>query len=278
MSSMEEQTLELGGRGSPGRVATRRQRRRLVVAGVTALLLAACAPAPSAEPPPQVPDLVSVAALDATIVVEARYFGSHNFVGRPVDGYEAPLCLLARPAAVALARVQAELRPFGLGLKAYDCYRPARAVAHFVRWAADPADTVMKAEFYPDLDKGRLFELGYIAERSGHSRGSTVDLTLVPLPAPPQPIWQEGDPRVACTAPVALRFRDNTLDMGTGYDCFSELSHTENPAVGALAARNRLLLRSVMEKHGFANFSQEWWHFTFRPEPYPETYFDVPVR
>jgi D-alanyl-D-alanine dipeptidase len=240
---------------------------------------AACAFAQSrAEPSQQIPDFVSVTDVDSTIVVEARYFGEHNFIGRRIDGYEAPKCLLARAAAEALARVQAELRPYGLGIKTYDCYRPQRAVADFVRWARDLADTKMKTEFYPDVDKARLFELGYISERSGHSRGSTVDLTLIPLPAPSQATYRDGNPQVRCTAPVDQRFRDNTIDMGTGYDCFSELSHTANPAVGAVAARNRLLLKAVMEKHGFANYAQEWWHFTLRPEPYPQTYFDVVVR
>jgi D-alanyl-D-alanine dipeptidase len=151
-------------------------------------------------------------------------------------------------------------------------------VADFVRWASDAADTKMKTEFYPDIDKARLFELGYISERSGHSRGSTVDLTLIPLPPPSQPAYRDGDPLLRCTSPVDQRFRDNTLDMGTGYDCFSELSHTANPAVGPVASRNRLLLKAVMEKHGFANYAQEWWHFTLRPEAYPQTYFDVVVR
>ena len=244
------------------------------------LLLAACAPNPpiDAQAPSSGPDLVSIVDVDPTIVVEARYFGSHNFIGRRIDGYEAPKCLLAREAALALAEVQAELRPFGLGLKTYDCYRPTRAVADFAAWARNIGDTKMKTAFYPDIDKTRLFELGYIAERSGHSRGSTVDLTLIPLPAPPQPAYRDGDPLVSCTAAIGQRFPDNSLDMGTGYDCFSELSHTVNPRVGQTAARNRLLLKAVMEKHGFVNYAQEWWHFTFRPEPYPDSYFDLPVR
>jgi D-alanyl-D-alanine dipeptidase len=223
-------------------------------------------------------NLVDVRTLDSTIVVEARYYAAHNFMGRPVAGYEADKCLLMREAAEALARVQAEVRAYGLGVKAYDCYRPQRAVADFAAWARDPTDTRMKAEFYPDIDKSTLFELGYIAERSGHSRGSTIDLTLIPLPPPVQDLYREGDVLVRCTAVAGERFRDNSLDMGTGYDCFSELSHTANPRVGALAQRNRLLLKSVMEKHGFTNYAQEWWHFTLVDEPYPDRYFDVPVR
>jgi D-alanyl-D-alanine dipeptidase len=251
---------------------------KTTLTGIIAVWTAACASVGTAAAPQQLPDLVSVVDVDPTIVVEARYYGSHNFIGRPIDGYEAPKCLLAREAALALAEVQADVRAFGLGLKTYDCYRPQRAVADFARWARDLADTKMKAEFYPDLDKSQLFELGYIAERSGHSRGSTVDLTLVPLAAPSEAAYRDGDPLVRCTAPRSERFRDDSLDMGTGYDCFSELSHTENPDVGPVAARNRLLLKSVMEKHGFVNYAQEWWHFTLLDEPYPQTYFDVPVR
>lgn len=251
-----------------------------VQAMVTAVMLAlACAPAQQQAGTPAVsPDFVSVSDIDSTIVVEARYFGSHNFIGRRIDGYDAPKCLLARPAAMALKAVQDDVRTYGLSVKTYDCYRPQRAVADFAAWARVISDTKMKAEFYPSIDKTRLFELGYIAERSGHSRGSTVDLTLVPFPTPAQPVYRDGEPLVNCTAPADTRFRDNTLDMGTGYDCFDERSHTANPAVGATAARNRLLLKAVMEKHGFVNYEQEWWHFTFRPEPYPSTYFDVPVR
>jgi D-alanyl-D-alanine dipeptidase len=251
---------------------------RVAPAALCGLAICACAAAGTPEPSPQVPDFVSVTEIDPTIIVEARYHGSHNFIGRPIEGYEAPKCLLVRAAAEALSRVQTEVRAFGLGLKTYDCYRPQRAVAHFAAWARDLSDVKMKAEFYPDIDKTKLFDLGYIAERSGHSRGSTVDLTLIPIPPPSQAEYREGDPLVRCTAPVEHRFRDNTLDMGTGYDCFSELSHTASPAVGAVAARNRLLLKAVMEKHGFVNYAQEWWHFTLRPEPYPQSYFDLPVR
>jgi zinc D-Ala-D-Ala dipeptidase len=221
---------------------------------------------------------VSITDVDSTIIVEARYFGPHNFLGRPVAGYQAPLCLLTRNAAVALAAVQAELRPFGLSLKTYDCYRPQQAVNDFVAWARDTTDTAMRAEFYPRVHKRELFSDGYIAERSGHSRGSTVDLTIVTLPPAVQPNFVPGQPLVSCTEPVGRRFADNTIDMGTGFDCFDPLSHTANPAVGPVAARNRLLLRTLMEKHGFRNYAMEWWHFTLRNEPFPDTYFDRPVH
>lgn len=239
------------------------------------LVIGGCVP--RATQPPTAP-LVSIGDIDPSIIVEARYFGSHNFLGRPVTGYEAPLCMLTHEAARALADVQAEVRQYGLSLKTYDCYRPQRAVDDFVAWARNAADTVMKQEFYPAVDKSRLFAEGYIAERSGHSRGSTLDLTLVPLPVPAQPEWRSGMPQVRCTMPAGQRFADNSLDMGTGYDCFDPLAHTANPAVGSVPARNRLLLKALMEKHGFSNYAQEWWHFTLRNEPFPDRYFDLPVR
>lgn len=228
---------------------------------------------------------VSLTDVDPSIVVEARYFGGNNFLGRPVTGYEAPKCLLTRQAADALAAAQAELRAFGLGLKTYDCYRPQRAVDDFVRWARDTADTAMKAAFYPRVDKRNLFSDGYIADRSGHSRGSTVDLTLVPLAADAaaarraaEQALQRPSVLADCALPADRRTPDTSLDMGTGYDCFDPLSHTENPAVSGEARRNRLLLRAVMEKHGFRNYPREWWHFTLREEPFPTVFFDHPVR
>ncbi|HEX6135671.1 MAG TPA: M15 family metallopeptidase [Longimicrobiales bacterium] len=242
------------------------------------LFAAGCAAGPAPERPNRIPEapLISIDEVDPTIIVEARYFGPHNFIGRRITGYDAPKCLLTPAAARALAAVQAEVRAFGLTLKTYDCFRPQRAVDHFAQWARDIADTLMKAEFYPGVDKQHLFRDGYIAERSGHSRGSTVDLTLVPLPVPPQPEYRSGEPLRDCRSPG--RYEDNSLDMGTGYDCFDPLSHTANPAAGAVAARNRLLLRLAMEKHGFSNYEKEWWHFTLREEPYPGRYFDEPVR
>lgn len=221
---------------------------------------------------------VEIRELAPTILVEARYSGIHNFIGEPIDGYEASNCLLTRAAAEALARAQAELKPTGLSLKTYDCYRPQRGVNHFVSWAADPKDRRMKTEFYPNEDKGKLFERGYIARRSGHSRGSTVDLTLVRLPAAPQPTFEAATPQVECHRPAGERYPDNSLDMGTGYDCFSVLSHTANPKIGEEQRANRQLLEKLLEKHGFKNYSKEWWHYSLKDEPYPRTFFDFPVR
>ena len=186
------------------------------------------------------------------LVVDMRYFASGNFVGARVDGYEAPVCILTHQAASALAAVQRDLSSRGLGLKVFDCYRPARGVRHFVRWARDP-DNSTKAQFYPHVAKANLFREGYIASRSGHSRGSTVDLTLVTLPG------------------------HEELDMGTPFDFLSPQSGLRGH-VSAQARANRKLLADAMRARGFIPYEKEWWHFTLRNEPYPGSYFDFVVR
>lgn len=217
---------------------------------VSLLALSACASVePVAEPSP----FVDVASAVPGLVVEMRYHGSENFVGRPIAGYDEPVCLLSKEAAAALARVQAGLKRGGLGLKVFDCYRPTRAVADFAAWARDPADVKRKKDYYPNVDKSRLFELGYIAERSGHSRGSTLDVTLVRLDTKAE------------------------LDMGSGYDLFDVKSWPSDTTVGVQARVNRTALQTAMTREGFRPLKEEWWHFTLNDEPYPETYFDVPV-
>ena len=213
-----------------------------------------------------------------SIKMDVRYYTAHNFVGERIDGYNTPKCLLTIEAASALKKVQSELQSFSLSLKIYDCYRPQRAVEHFVRWAKDVNDVRTKKEFYPTVDKSRLFTDGYIAQRSGHSRGSTVDLTIVELPAPAGETYRSGQELFPCFLPAAKRFGDNSLDMGTGFDCFHDRAHTANKDVGAQQRVNRLLLKSLMEKHGFLNYELEWWHFTLKKEPFPDTYFDFPIE
>ncbi|MGV9897564.1 M15 family metallopeptidase [Streptomyces tendae] len=245
---------------------------------VSALPAAAVPATAQARPEPKAPsDFVALRSVDATIIEEMRYVTAHNFVGERVDGYRQPLCILTRPAAEALHRAQTRLLRQGYSLKVYDCYRPQRAVDHFVRWAEDVDDQDMKAEFYPDVDKTRLFADGYIAEKSGHSRGSTVDLTLVRLPARPTRPYHPGQPLVPCFAPQDERFPDNSVDMGTGYDCFDTRSHTLDPRIQGVQRANRLLLKDTLEDAGLVNLPEEWWHFTYKPESYPDTYFDFPV-
>ena len=182
---------------------------------------------------------------------DIRYAGSHNFVGCPVDGYLAPRGVLRTEAALALKRAAEAFEKQGLYLLIYDAYRPQRAVSHFVRWAQDVRDTRMKAEFYPTLDKSELFPRGYIAVRSGHSRGMTVDLTLTD---------ENGTP----------------LDMGGEFDWFSAISSHDYQALTPAQKENRRLLRSGMEDAGFEAYSEEWWHYTLPGEA--ETYYDFPIE
>ncbi|MER7077630.1 D-alanyl-D-alanine dipeptidase [Saccharopolyspora kobensis] len=236
------------------------------------------APSPSpAEPVEQAPaGFVRLRDVDPSIIEEIRYATSHNFTGDPVPGYDEPMCVVTRPLAEALHAAQQRLAPQGYTLKVYDCYRPRRADTRFVEWAEDVDDQRMKAEFYPGLDKSRLFADGYIAERSGHSRGSSVDLTLVRLPANPQRPYVPGEPLTSCSA--EQRFPDNSIDMATGYDCFDSLSHTDDPRVTGEARANRDLLRDVLTSVGLQNYRYEWWHFNLPREPFPDQYFDFPVN
>ena len=231
---------------------------------MTALLaLAACASTPATTPvlssatTAAEADLVDVATLVPDIALEIRYAGSDNFTGTPVDGYLAPKCYLLRPAAQALQRVELSLRARHLRLKLFDCYRPARAVRHFVRWAGDLSDQRTKPHYYPNLDKRAL--LGdYIAPVSGHSRGATLDLTLLQC---------DGDD-AHC----------QPLDMGTDFDFFDPRAHTDSPGVTSAQHANRLRLREAMAAQGFRNYPLEWWHYTLAPEPAPQTLYDVPVQ
>jgi D-alanyl-D-alanine dipeptidase len=200
---------------------------------------------------------VRLADVAPGIAEDMRYAGPDNFVGAQVDGYERPVCLLSAPAAEALAAVERDLARDGVGLLVFDCYRPARAVAHFVRWAHDLADQRTKARYYPRVEKAELFARGYLAERSGHSRGSTVDVTLVERHADGSAV---------------------ELDMGTPFDLFDPRSATDAGDVPEQARANRARLRAAMARRGFANLTEEWWHYTLANEPYRDTYFDVPVR
>jgi D-alanyl-D-alanine dipeptidase len=208
------------------------------------------------EHPPGVPiGFVEISSIDPDIIIDLRYCESENFLGKPVDGYTHPKCWMTIEAATALAKVQKELRPFGMGLKIFDAYRPQSAVNHFVRWAKDPKDQVKKSSFYPEIKKDKLISEGYISARSGHSRGSTIDLTLVRFQpdsdSPPQ-----------------------EMDMGSPFDFFGMKSWTTYPDLTSTQRTNRLLLKTLMEQNGFIHYSKEWWHFRLRDEPFPDTYFN----
>ncbi len=187
------------------------------------------------------------------IVQEIRYYSTYNFVGDRIDGYEEPVALLTREAARALKSVSNEANVQGYRLKIFDTYRPARAVKHFVLWGIEDLDLRMKPFFYPDLEKQALFSEGYVASRSSHSRGSTVDLTLL-------------DMRTGKEA-----------DMGSPFDMFSEISHPGYRGITEEQYANRMLLQRLMVRNGFEPIDCEWWHFTLKDEPFPETYFDFPV-
>jgi D-alanyl-D-alanine dipeptidase len=214
---------------------------------------------------------VHLESVAPTVRQDMRYHGRWNFLGMRAAGYEAPRCILTRPAAAALARAQSELQPQGLSLKVFDCYRPQRAVRQFMRWARLPDDPVLRTLYYPRLDKRRLLSEVYIADQSGHSRGSTVDLTIVWAEAAASAEGHDG-----CGVEAARR--DGALDMGSGFDCFDPVSNTADPSVTAAQRANRQLLKRLLERHGFRNYAREWWHYTFKREPFPEAYFDFPVR
>ncbi len=229
---------------------------RALPALIGLLLMLSTVPAFAADDPlPQ--GFVHADEVVPGLVLDLRYAGADNFVGQRIDGYEAARALLSAQAAEVLRRVQADLQPFGLGLKIFDAYRPARAVAHFLRWSVMQDDPAAKRTYYPDIDKQKLFEEGYVATRSSHSRGSTVDLTLVTI----------GKDGTAAD-----------LDMGTAFDFFGPESWPDYTGLTGVQRANRLLLKLAMERHGFKPFDKEWWHFTLRDEPFPETYFDFPVR
>jgi D-alanyl-D-alanine dipeptidase len=233
---------------------------------------------PSPAPSPAPVGFAYLSTVDPTVLQDMRYATAHNFVGRPIRGYLAPRCLLTQEAAQALSRVQIAARAKGYGLKVYDCYRPLPAGEDFLQWAKLADAQEMKAEFFPSLSKAALFTDGYVSNgRSAHSRGSTVDLTLVPSPAPTQRPFVPGEPLAPCTAPVSLRFPDNSIDMGTGYDCFDPRSHPLDPRITDPARMNRLLLRQLMTDAGFRPSTTEWWHFSLIEDPHPDSYYDFPV-
>ncbi len=188
------------------------------------------------------------------IELEIRYHGSDNFIGKPIDGYQAPTAILTKEAILALKKVQKELEEFGLGLKIFDAYRPQKAVDHFVQWGKNLNDKKMKASYYPNVEKKNLFKEGYIAKKSGHSRGSTVDLTLIDLKSKEE------------------------LDMGSPFDLFDQRSWVNYLGITSQQRANRAFLHSIMLQHGFKALSEEWWHFTLREEPYKKRYFDFNVR
>ena len=233
-----------------------------------ALLFSGCAKVKTPEENSSA--FVYIAEAIPDVILEIRYYGTYNFVGTRIDGYLAPTAMLTREAADSLKAVSDEVKALGFRLKLYDAYRPQCAVDHFVRWAADISDTTMRQYFYPEVDKSLLFEREYIMAKSGHTRGSTVDLTLFDMKT------------------------EKELDMGGTFDWFGVESHPDfcgNPDTFEYDATvthprkiteqqfaNRMILRRAMLRHGFKPLDSEWWHFTLKNEPYPDIYFTFPLK
>ncbi|HHB93849.1 MAG TPA: peptidase M15 [Campylobacterales bacterium] len=196
---------------------------------------------------------VSVQNIIPNIELDLRYYSTNNFMGRRVKGYNHNIAILTIEATKALAKVQKELNQFGLGLKIFDSYRPQKAVDYFVAWGRDLNDTLMKQGFYPTEEKKNLFRDGYIAQKSGHSRGSTVDLTIIDLDTKQE------------------------LDMGSSFDFFGQASWVKYSKITFKQRANRMLLHEIMIKYGFRPYAREWWHFTLVKEPYPDKYFDFNI-
>ncbi|MFT6066672.1 MAG: D-alanyl-D-alanine dipeptidase [Polaribacter sp.] len=203
----------------------------------------------------ELPDgFVYLSDVDKTIKSELRYLSSNNFIGKPIDGYSNNRVIITKPAAINLKKIQTELLKKGFSLKIFDAYRPQQAVNHFVKWAKVLNDTLMKKEYYPEIHKSELFNLGYIASKSGHTRGSTLDVTIINIKTAKE------------------------LDMGSPYDFFGVQSHPFYPKISKEQKENRVFLRAIMLQNNFKPYENEWWHFTLIEEPFPNTYFNFPVK
>lgn len=214
--------------------------------------------------------------IDPTIEQDMRYASYHNFVGHPIQGYNADECILTLPAATALAKIQKILRQKNYSLKVYDCYRPQQATNDFIRWSRQVNQQQMKTEFYPRVDKKNFFKLGYVAAQSNHTHGSTVDLTIVST----RDTYREkylGQTLVSCFADYDKRFHDGSIDMGTGYDCMDERAHGDSKNVNQLAQKNRFFLRGLMEQYGFVSYPKEWWHFTLKNQSWSNVFFNFSI-
>ena len=213
--------------------------------------------------------------VDPSIMQDIRYATHYNFLGRPLMGYKKPICILTRQAAKALKKVQTTLHKKGYSLKVYDCYRPKMAVNEMKAWSDTEGCLQMKTAFFPREKKPELFKNGYIALYSGHSRGSTVDLTIVDLKHTQEETYRPGQHLKPCNSPQ--RLKDNSIDMGTGFDCLDPAAAVMSQEVSDQAYRNRLFLRHTMMQYGFAPYAKEWWHFTLKPEP-TRKYYNFPIQ
>jgi len=218
--------------------------------------------------------------IDPTILISLRYYNDENFVGKLVDGYKKSVVILTKQAAEALKKVQEELKRDGYSLVIYDAYRPQKAVNHFIQWSEDVNDQAKKSHYYPRVNKADVFELGYVAKRSGHSRGSTIDLTIIKDGQKLKSI--EEKERTLLDGYTITILDDGTVDMGSSFDLFDVASHFENNLIEKEFKQLRGYLKTVMEKHGFKNYAEEWWHFTLKNEPFPAdqdaSYFNFEIE
>jgi D-alanyl-D-alanine dipeptidase len=218
--------------------------------------------------------------IDPSILVSLRYCTNENFVGKPVDGYKKSVVIITQQTALALKKVQEDLKKDGYCLVVYDAYRPQQAVNHFMRWSEDGKDTLKEQHYYPRVAKDKVFDEGYVAKRSGHSRGSTVDLTIIRDAHNVHAIIEQD--RQLCDGCVIKFLDDGTVDMGSSFDLFDTTSHTHNNLIEEKFQSQRNYLKAKMEEHGFKNYTQEWWHYTLQNEPFPadkeNSYFDFEIE
>jgi D-alanyl-D-alanine dipeptidase len=214
--------------------------------------------------------------VDPTIKKSLLYFTNNNFVGCPIDGYEEHKVITTKEVALRLKEAQKTFNRDGYCIVIYDTYRPQMAVDHFVRWSQDEHDQKMKSWFYPRIDKSKSFELGYLSKRSTHTRGSAVDLTLIEIGKDLHEIVPE--PRKLLDGGEIIFLNDGTIDMGSSFDLFDEASHFINHCVSPEAKQKREYLQKIMVEHGFNPYAKEWWHFSLNNEPFPDTYFNFPIK
>lgn len=213
---------------------------------------------------------------DPTIIQNLRYYDDENFVGIKIEGYKSDKVILSREAAVKLATVQKELLADGYSLVIYDAYRPQKAVNHFMKWSEDLSNQVTKGKYYPLIDKSNIFNLGYVAEKSGHSRGSTVDLTIIKSDSILKKVSVHD--RKLLNDQVISYLDDGTVDMGSSFDLFDKASHHDSKLIDKKYLGMRNYLRAIMKKNGFKEYEQEWWHYTLENEPFLNTYFNFDIE
>lgn len=219
---------------------------------------------------------VYLSDIDPSIIQDVRYHSSENFLNRPVPGYLVSRIICTKEAAESLARVNKDLTQQGYKLVVYDGYRPQRAVDAFFTWSLDASDQGAKTRYYPNIDKKDVFVLDYVAKKSTHTRGSTFDLTIIPINQQLKPITLGK--RTLPNGDEIPFLDDNTVDMGSSFDLFHEVSHHDSPFVNAQHTANRNILRAAMKKQGFQEYPTEWWHYTLGNEPFPDTYFDFVIQ